>query len=154
MPGNALGGDVEAATFVGTEEARIGQEWLFALPLPYNKSDRELTITGANVVDVPSGLTVRGVSAHALKDTGGEMTLLARIGATDPVAKELEAAKDLSKKPNRIKRKSLSSVYYVARIKVIGPVASEVEKCRFTYRQANKQYAQVVGCRLQIQLKG
>ncbi|MEU5335669.1 hypothetical protein AB0G51_20425 [Streptomyces asoensis] len=153
LPGTSLGGNIEAANFVGTEEGKVGREWNFALPLPYNKSAKGLLITGAKVLDPPPGLESHGVSAHALASTGGEVALLSRFGADEPVAKELAASKDIAKTPVTVGPHSLSAVYYVARVKIIGPVSKEIEKCRFEYQQDGKSYAQVVGCRLQLFVK-
>ncbi|MER5586533.1 hypothetical protein ABT090_33525 [Streptomyces asoensis] len=138
---------------MGTEEGKIGQEWNFGLPLPYNKSTKSLLITGAKVLDPPPGLKVRGVSAHTLASTGGDVVLLSQFGGDDPVAKEFDASKDISRTPVTVGPRSLSKVYYVARVKITGPVSKEIEKCRFEYQQDGKSYAQVIGCRLQLYVK-
>jgi hypothetical protein len=153
LAGTSLGGESEAASWIGHDQVAIGQEWLFALPLPYNKSAKDLTITRAEVIDLPPGTQLTGMSAHALRDTDDSVIGLALAGSSDMTTKLLAKAKNVVDKPVTVKPRSLSDVYYVARIKVTGKIAKEVERCRFEYEQDGKHYAQVIGCRLKLTLK-
>ncbi|MFI1015405.1 hypothetical protein [Streptomyces sp. NPDC020965] len=152
ITGHALGGDAEASTYTGFENAEIGEEYRFALPLPYNKSAKDLTITGARVVHVPPGMKVMGMSAHAMADTDDAVIATARSEG-DLAADALNRAKDLIDEPIEVKAKSLGDRYYVVRIKVTGPVKGDVETCHFEYRQGSRDYHQIIGCHFVLKLQ-
>ncbi|MFE7133092.1 hypothetical protein ACFVIM_19760 [Streptomyces sp. NPDC057638] len=151
LRGTALGGDTEAATFTGLEDVEIGEEYRFALPLPYNRSATDLTVTGAKVINVPEGLSVTGMSAYARSDTDNSVVGAARPG--DELEATLNRARDVIDEPIRVTAGALADRYYVVKIKVTGQVRGDIKSCRFTYKQESREYHQVIGCHYILNLK-
>ncbi|MEU3344874.1 hypothetical protein ABZ723_07695 [Streptomyces sp. NPDC006700] len=64
VPGNALATDgVQSSGTVGTEHARVGEIWYFALPVPNNTSSTPIAITKVSVLHIPAGIKVLGYGA-------------------------------------------------------------------------------------------
>ncbi|MCX4678991.1 hypothetical protein OG413_27395 [Streptomyces sp. NBC_01433] len=79
-PGTALAGDgTQSSGVVGTENARVGEVWYFALPVPHNTSSRSIEITDVALKHIPSGIEVLEYGAYHLEDAGG-LPLLADSG--------------------------------------------------------------------------
>lgn len=53
---------------------------------------------------------------------------------------DLLKAKNYAEHPVKVKAKSGSDIYYVARVKVTGPIEGALKGCRFWYRQGSQQY--------------
>ncbi|GAA2787945.1 hypothetical protein GCM10019017_36660 [Streptomyces showdoensis] len=68
--GDALTGPGDSA-IVGSEHAKIGQYWWFALPMVQNQSDSPVKLTGVQVLDPPKGLQVIGYTAFSSAETRG-----------------------------------------------------------------------------------
>ncbi|WNO70194.1 hypothetical protein [Streptomyces sp. AM8-1-1] len=88
-----------------------------------------------------------------MKETDNAVIWLTSAGSGDPGSKLLDASKDLSSRAVNVKARSASGVYYVAHLKVTGPISTDVEKCRYEYQQDGKRYTQTIGCRLELRLK-
>lgn len=69
----------QSSGVVGTENAKVGEVWYFALPVPYNTSSQAIEITEVALKRVPAGIEVLEYGAYHLEDAG-ELPLLADDG--------------------------------------------------------------------------
>ncbi|SHH95310.1 hypothetical protein SAMN05444521_2812 [Streptomyces sp. 3214.6] len=135
---------------VGYDHAVVGQEFWYALPIPTNKSQKDVRIIKAEMIDPPSGVKVLGYGAYRLADTGG-LPLMAVDGA--PGTPEYRKLKDHSKSGFKVKARALSEVFYVAHLKVTGPIRKNPTNCSFEYTQSDQRYVQTLGCEFELRLK-
>ncbi|OKK06529.1 hypothetical protein AMK26_11020 [Streptomyces sp. CB03234] len=148
--GEAIHGGQHAQGTVGYDHARVGEEWWFALPLPYNQSSRPLRITKVELIDVPAGLEVAGYPAFDLDDTDG-VPLLAKEGV--PHMPRFSRLVDHSAAGVVVEPNSFSGYYYAAHLKITGPIREKGQGCRFQYEQDGEKYEQIVGCAFALRLE-
>ncbi|TLQ45343.1 hypothetical protein [Streptomyces marianii] len=113
-------------------------------------SAREIEITKAEMLDVPSGIEVIEYGAYNLEDTQG-LPLIAPEG--DPFTPKFREFKDYSEEGFTVKAKAVSDVFYVAHLRVTGKIQRNASECRFEYRQGGVAYNQTLRCGLELRLK-
>ncbi|OEJ94669.1 hypothetical protein [Streptomyces thermolilacinus] len=131
----------------GTEKAAVGQEWWFALPVPHNTSDETIRITGAHLVSVPRGLDVSGYGAFEIDKTGGVYLLSNAADSSNPRFTQLE---NHIGRPVEVRPRQASGIYYLARLRITGPVEGNVRGCRYEYEQGSRLYTQTLDCEAEI----
>ncbi|CAL9513355.1 hypothetical protein [Streptomyces sp. enrichment culture] len=131
----------------GTEKAAVGQEWWFALPVPHNTSREAIKITSAQVVSVPKGLEVSGYGAFEIDETGGVYFL---SNAADPSNPRFAELKNHINRPVEVRPNQASEIYYLARLRVTGPVEDNVRGCRYEYERGSRLYTQTLDCEAEI----
>lgn len=134
----------------GTEKATVGQEWWFALPVPHNTSREAIKITRAEVVSVPKGLEVSGYGAFEIADTGGVYFLSNAADSASPRFAKLENHID---RPVEVRPQQSSKIYYLARLRVTGPVDDNIRDCRYEYEQGSRLYTQTLNCEAEIRIQ-
>ncbi|MEW2117698.1 hypothetical protein AB0945_21405 [Streptomyces sp. NPDC005474] len=149
-PGDALNGGLQSQGLVGSDQAKVGQDWWFALPVPVNKSSKELEITKVSLVEVPKGMKVIEYGAYDRADTEG-LALLVLEGA--PHMPRLDRLKNYINEPIKVAAHKESEIYYLAHLKITGQASQSARYCRFLYRQGGKQYAQTLDCEVKLQTK-
>ncbi|MEW2130354.1 hypothetical protein [Streptomyces sp. NPDC005435] len=148
--GRDLNGGTQSGVTVFYDQARIGSEFWVSLPQVSNSADRPLSLTKARVTRVPRGLKVVEYRAVSVKDMGGHAMAMrtgGRGGMPDP-----EKLHDYAGQPIRVKPKSVSDYYYMARIRVTAPVRENLTGCRFWYHQGKTAYRQDLDCDTEIRL--
>ncbi|MGW6902905.1 hypothetical protein [Streptomyces sp. NPDC054940] len=148
--GSALNGGMQSAGDVGYEHAEVGDEYWAGLPLTWNTSTQDVEIRKAEFSQVPKGLKVIGYRAVNVNETDGNI-LFARADGKGGMP-DLSKARNYAGHPFKVKAKSGSDIYYVARVKVTGPVQGALKGCRFWYRQGSQQYRQQLECSTIIRL--
>ncbi|SMF80043.1 hypothetical protein [Streptomyces sp. Amel2xC10] len=148
--GTALDGGMQAEAEIAFEHAQVGEEYWVSLPLTSNASAKPLTLEKAEITHVPKGLRIIGYRAVSARDTDGHAMGVAPAG-TDQVH-DLEHARDHADRPVRVESDSVSDVYYLARLRVTGPVRADLTGCRYRYRQGGAEYRQDLPCVTRIRL--
>ncbi len=131
----------------GTEKARVGQEWWFALPVPHNTSGQAIKITRAEVMSVPQGLEVTGYGAFKINDTGGVYFL---SNAADSASPRFQELRNYIDQPVEVQPNQASKIYYLARLRVTDRVHGNVRDCRYEYEQGSRRYTQTLSCEAEI----
>ncbi|MFH8843210.1 hypothetical protein [Streptomyces sp. NPDC017868] len=137
--GESLGEGAQSSGVVGSDNARIGQEWAIALPVIQNISDSEIKVTKARVDHVPEGLEVLEYTAYNRYDTEG-VALLSYAGA--PGMPDFEKFRNYAGSPISVKSNSESDIYYVVKVKVTGRIEGSMEGATFSYRSEGRLYEQ------------
>ncbi|MFF4574236.1 hypothetical protein [Streptomyces sp. NPDC001410] len=126
--GHALDGGMRSAGNVGYEHAQIGDEYWAGLPLPWNKSGQDIQLTAAEFTHVPKGLKVIEYRAFNGDETDGNVVFARTDG--DSTMGDLFKVRNYDGHPVTVKAKTSSHVYYVARVKVTGPIHDDLSDCR------------------------
>ncbi|MCP3822186.1 hypothetical protein NLX86_30080 [Streptomyces sp. A3M-1-3] len=145
--GQALAGGQQSNGVVGSEHAKVGQTWWFALPVPYNTSSSPIEITNVELVDVPKGITVLDYGAYSSEDTEG-VALLVVEG--DKYTPRFHKLKNHAADGVVVPAGKESDIYYLAKMKIIDPPKGAARYCRFDYRQAGKEYTQTLDCEVEL----
>ncbi|MFE7889635.1 hypothetical protein [Streptomyces sp. NPDC057412] len=148
--GSALDGGMQSAGDIGYEHAQVGEEYWAGLPMTWNTSDQDLEITRAEFSHVPQGLEVIEYRAVDGNETDGNILFSRNDGKSG--LSDLLKAKNHAGRPVKVKAKSGSDIYYVARVKVTGPIHGALKDCRFWYQQDHKEYQQRVDCSTIVRL--
>ncbi|MFE7277254.1 hypothetical protein [Streptomyces sp. NPDC057623] len=141
---------MQSAGDVGYEHAQIGEEYWAGLPLTWNTTAEDVEITKAEFSEVPKGLKVIEYRALNGNQTDGNI-LFARTDGKGGMP-DLFKARNYAGHPVKVKAKSGSDIYYVARVKVTGPPQGALKGCRFWYRQGSQQYQQQLDCSTIVRL--
>ncbi|SNX88553.1 hypothetical protein SAMN06272735_9009 [Streptomyces sp. TLI_55] len=141
---------MQSAGTLGNDHARAGQQWWAALPLPYNKSNKPIEITGAKFTRVPKGLEVVGYGAYARDDSEGVVMLMEH---GSPGMPRLDKLKDHFRDANQVKAKTESSIYYGAWLKVTGRITGNLGGCKFEYRQSGSDFDQTLDCDIALRVE-
>ncbi|MFF8867781.1 hypothetical protein ACF08B_37710 [Streptomyces sp. NPDC015139] len=149
--GNALDGGMQSAGNVGYEHAQVGHEYWAGLPLPWNTSRSDIRLTAAEFTHVPKGLKVVEYRAFDAGETDGNV-IFASTDADESSMGDLFKMRNYAGRAMTVKAKSSSRVYYVARVKVTGPVHDSLSGCRYSYRQGATQYQQHIDCSTIVRL--
>ncbi|MFF9158390.1 hypothetical protein ACF1AB_39900 [Streptomyces sp. NPDC014846] len=149
--GNALDGGMQSAGNVGYEHAQIAHEYWAGLPLPWNTSSSDIRLTAAEFTHVPKGLKVVEYRAFDAGETDGNV-IFASTDADESSMGDLFRMRNYAGHAVTVKAKSSSRVYYVARVKVTGPVHDSLSGCRYSYRQGATQYQQDIDCSTIVRL--
>ncbi|MEU1439698.1 hypothetical protein ABZ438_37420 [Streptomyces sp. NPDC005786] len=150
LAGSALDGGIQSNGTVGSDHVKIGEEWWAAFPVPFNASAQRLEITGAELASVPEGLKVIEYGAYDRRDTDG-FALLSKQGS--PGMPKFDKLKNHIGEANGVSGKSESAIYYLARLKVTGPIHANVTGCEFKYRQGSREYTQTLECDVALRLE-
>ncbi|MGW0607505.1 hypothetical protein [Streptomyces sp. NPDC002640] len=138
---------IQSSGVVGSNHAKVGETWWFALPAPENTSSEPVEITDVSVLHVPAGIDILEYGAYDINDTEG-LPLLAREGeAHGPEFARLENHID---DPVSVAAGAQSDIFYVAKMKIVAPPKGNARQCRFTYRQDEKQFTQTLNCELSL----
>jgi hypothetical protein len=133
---------------LGFNTVHQGTTYRFAFPVPQNKSDRPIKLTGASVQSVPPGAQVLGYPIYSLAEVGN---YLLDYDDSDPGnTVRLQTMKDYSKTGVTIAAHSDSKYYVMVAVKVIGTVTHTLSGCRFEYTQGNHNYSQTFPCEFQL----
>ncbi|GLF95166.1 hypothetical protein [Streptomyces yaizuensis] len=148
MPGQALGREGgQSSGVVGNENARVGEVWYFALPVPHNSSSKPIDITSVEVKDIPNGLKLISYSAYDLDDTQGLPMLAKEGGAHTPAFAKL---KNYANEPVTVAAGKESDIFYLAKLKITAPPEESARWCRFDYRQGGVKYTQTLDCEVEL----
>lgn len=147
--GTALDGGMQSEVDAGYDYAQIGQEYWVSLPQTANLSGKPLTLLSATLAPTPKGVRILEYRAVSGNDTDGHLVGAARIGAEGG---QLERARNYAGHPIVVKPHHVSDIYYMARIKVTGPIHGELATCRFRYRQGSDTYRQDLRCVTEIKV--
>jgi hypothetical protein len=131
---------------VGTEHAKVGETWWFALPVPTNTTSQPIEITDVAVLDVPHGIKVLKYGAYSKVDTEG-IPLLVREGGDAP---DFSRLTNHIGKPVRVAPRAESDVFYLAKLKITSPPQGSTRQCRFDYRQGGQAYTQTLDCEVEL----
>ncbi|MFJ4514523.1 hypothetical protein [Streptomyces sp. NPDC088816] len=150
VPGNALATDgVQSSGTVGTEHARVGEIWYFALPVPNNTSSTPIAITKVSVLHIPAGTKVLGYGAYDLNDTEG-LPLPAKEGET--YTPDFAQLKNYATKPLKVPAGKGSDIFHLAKMRITAPPKETVRECRFEYEQGGRTYVQTLDCELELKV--
>jgi hypothetical protein len=148
--GHSLNGGIRSNGTVGTDHVRVGEEWWVAFPPVVNTSKQRLEVTGVKLLDVPKGLKVTEYRAVDSAESEG-VSLISRQG--DPDMPDITRLKDHSGRPIEVNSGTDSDIYFVARLKVTGPISKNANGCQFEYEQDSKKYAQTLQCDTALRLE-
>ncbi|MET8582222.1 hypothetical protein ABZX39_15225 [Streptomyces collinus] len=149
--GNALDGGTQSAGNVGYEHAQVGDEYWAGLPIPWNTSRSDIQLSAAEFTHVPKGVKVVEYRAFDADETDGNV-VFASTDAHESGMGDLFKVRNYAGRAVTIKADSGSNVYYVARIKVTGPVHDSLSGCRYSYRQGATRYQQDIDCSTSVRL--
>ncbi|MFF4897914.1 hypothetical protein [Streptomyces sp. NPDC001068] len=141
--GTALDGGMHSQGEADYPYAQPGDEYWVALPAPANTSGTPLTVLDATIAPAPRGVRILGYRAVSAEYAGGYLLGFAHVGAEDSV---LERAHDYAGDPIPVEPHQRSDVYYLARLRVTGPIHGKLTTCRFRYRQGSNVYRQDLRC--------
>ncbi|KOV99088.1 hypothetical protein ADK65_19275 [Streptomyces sp. NRRL B-1140] len=131
---------------MGTEHAKVGETWWFALPVPANTTSHPIEITDVAVIHVPHGIKVLKYGAYSKVDTEG-VPLLVREGGDAPDFARLTNHID---KPVKVAPGAESDIFYLAKLKITSPPRGSARECRFDYRQGDQDYTQTLDCEVEL----
>jgi hypothetical protein len=133
---------------LGFNTVHQGTTYRFAFPVPQNKTDQPIKLTGASVQSVPSGVQVLGYPIYSLAEVGN---YLLDYDDSDPGnTVRLQTMKDYSKVGVSIAAHSDSKYYVMVAVKVTGTVTHNLSGCRFEYTTGNHRYSQTFPCEFQL----
>jgi hypothetical protein len=147
--GSVLDGGLASQVDVQYFSLRIGQEYWVSLPQVTNSSSEPVTVTKARFVSLPHGLKLISYKAMSVEDSDGYPLGVTPIKGGD---EDLTGFPDHSGKPFTVKARQSAKLYYVARVKVTGPVTGDTTQCRFWYQQHSVKYRQDLRCVDQLRL--
>ncbi|MFJ3641014.1 hypothetical protein ACIPRD_14805 [Streptomyces sp. NPDC090108] len=147
--GSALDGGEQTRMDISFEHAQIGQEYWVSLPQTSNRSSRALTVLNAEITPVPQGIRIMEYRADSGSDTDGHPVGVSLIKADGD---DLAEAPDHAGHPVPIRAHHMTDIYYLARVKVTGPIRGAFTKCRYRYRQGSTTYQQDLPCQTDIRL--
>ncbi|MGW2702356.1 hypothetical protein [Streptomyces sp. NPDC001340] len=146
--GTVLNGGMQSTGTVGSEHAHVGQEYWVGLPVTFNTSNKPVTVLDGTILQVPQGLKLLRYGAFSAEELGDNLLL-----ASDSESmRQVDRAKDHHGEPIRIPPHDSADVYFMARVRVTGPVRGLLSGCRYRYRQGDVEYQQDLRCRTEIKL--
>ncbi|MEU7579390.1 hypothetical protein AB0B50_17500 [Streptomyces sp. NPDC041068] len=134
---------------MGSEHARVGEVWYFALPVPRNTSTEPIEITEVSVEHVPAGLKTLGYGAYDLEDTEGLPLLAKKNGPHMP---DFGKLKNHATKPVKVAAGTESDIFYLAEVRITAPPKDTARQCRFAYRQGGRSYTQTLDCEVELKV--
>ncbi|MFE2292532.1 hypothetical protein [Streptomyces sp. NPDC059452] len=144
--GSALAADgMQSSGSVGNDNARVGEIWYFALPVPSNISADPIGITQVAVEHVPPGIEVLGYGAYHLYDTDG-LPMLAKKG--EPHTPDFARLRNYADQAVEVPAGEGSDIFYLAELKITAPPEGPVRRCRFEYTQNGRAHTQTMDCEL------
>ncbi|MGW2612841.1 hypothetical protein ACWC4A_52640 [Streptomyces mirabilis] len=146
--GHALGAGLLEQADLEYVQLRIGKEYWLNLPQATNVSGEPVTVLKARFVSLPKGLKLIGYKVVSTEDTDGF-----GIGVL-PVNSKFDDVTGLPERSTTftVKAHKPAVWYYMARLKVTGPVTGDTSQCRFWYRQGSVKYRQDLRCVNQLRL--
>lgn len=144
-----LDGGLASQVEIQYPNLRPGHEYWISLPQATNSSSKPVTVDKAKFVNLPHGLKLIGYKAISVEDSDGYAMGVTPIKGGD---EDLTGLRDHSDKPFTVKAHQPAGIYYVARVRVTGPVSGDTAQCRFWYQQKSEKYAQNLRCVNQLRL--
>jgi hypothetical protein len=133
---------------LGFNTVHQGTTYRFAFPVPQNKTDQPIKLTGASVQSVPPGVQVLGYPIYSLAEVGN---YLLDYDDSDPGnTVQLQTKKDYAGTGVTIAPHGDSKFYVMVAVKVTGTVTHTLSGCRFDYTQSNHRYSQTFPCEFQL----
>ena len=119
-----------------------------AFPVPRNKTDQAIKLTGAAVQTVPAGAQVLGYPIYSLDEVGD---YLLNYDDSDQVGTvSLQKVKDYAGTDITIPPHSDSKYFVMVAVKVVGPVTQPLRGCTFDYTLGSHKYRQSFPCEFQL----
>lgn len=138
----------QSSGVIGFNRVRQGSTYRFAFPVPRNKSDQAVKLTGASIEQTPAGVQVLGYPIYSLKEVGD---YLLNYDDSDPGnALSLKAKKDYSAEGVTIAPGSDSEFFVMVAVKVVGAVTQVLSGCSFDYTVGSRKYHQSFPCEFQL----
>jgi hypothetical protein len=138
----------QASGVIGFNKVRQGTTYRFAFPVPRNKTNHPVKLTGASVQTVPAGAQVIGYPIYSLDEVGD---YLLNYDDSDQVGvKSLQTVKDYAKSGITIPPRSDSKYFVMVAVKVVGPVIETLKGCTFEYTVGASTYRQSFPCEFQL----
>lgn len=138
----------QASGVIGFNKVHQGTTYRFAFPVPRNKTDHPVKLTGASVQTVPAGAQVLGYPIYSLDEVGD---YLLNYDDSDRVGvKDLQTVKDYAKSGITIPPRSDSKYFVMVAVKVVGPVTQTLKGCTFDYTFGAGKYRQSFPCEFQL----
>jgi hypothetical protein len=138
----------QASGVIGFNRVHRGTTYRFAFPVPRNKTDQAIKLTGAAVQTVPAGAQVLGYPIYSLDEVGD---YLLNYDDSDQVGTvSLQKVKDYAGTDITIPPHSDSKYFVMVAVKVIGPVTQPLRGCTFDYTLGSHKYRQSFPCEFQL----
>lgn len=138
----------QASGVIGFNRVHQGTTYRFAFPVPRNKTEHAVKLTGASVQTVPAGAQVLGYPIYSLDEVGD---YLLNYDDSDQVGvKSLQTVKDYAKPGITIPPRSDSKYFVMVAVKVVGPVTQALSGCTFDYTVGSHKYQQSFPCKFQL----
>lgn len=138
----------QASGVIGFDKVHQGTTYRFAFPVPRNKTDHAIKLTGASVQTVPAGAQVIGYPIYSLDEVGD---YLLNYDDSDQVGvKSLQTVKDYAQDGITISPRSDSRYFVMVAVKVVGPVTQTLKGCTFEYSVGASEYQQSFPCEFQL----
>ena len=138
----------QAAGTIGYTHVAPGKTYRFSFPVPQNKLDRPIELTGARVEQIPAGASLVDYELYSLKDVGD-------YPLTYDVTNSANTD-DLLHKKNYIHDRAIipahsdSEYWAMVAIKVTGTVQQHLKGCVYRYVVGTKHYEQQFPCEFQL----
>ncbi len=138
----------QSSGVLGVNRVQQGSTYRFAFPVPRNKSDQVIKLTGASIEHTPAGVQVLGYPIYSLAEVGD---YLLSYDDSDPGnTLSLEAKKDYSAEGVTIPPRSDSDFFVMVAVKVVGPVTQVLSGCIFDYTVGSQKHRQSFPCEFQL----
>lgn len=138
----------QASGVIGFSKVYTGTTYRFAFPVPRNKTDHPVKLTGASIQTVPAGAQILGYPVYSLDEVGD---YLLNYDDSDRVGvKDLQTVKDYAKSGVTIQPRSDSKYYVMVAVKVVGPVTQTLKGCTFEYAVGARTFRQSFPCEFQL----
>jgi len=117
---------------------------LLSFPFMVNRSDRQVTVTGFSVQNVPRGLRVLGYRVLNTNETHG----LINVGYLGGGSRKdnVTAYRDYFGKSITVPPRSPSSYYAMVEVRLTGKVRTDLTGCVVHYTTAGERFTQTLGC--------
>jgi hypothetical protein len=138
----------QASGVIGFSTVHQGTTYRFAFPVPQNKSDRPVKLTGASLQSLPAGVLVLGYPIYSLAEVGSYLLNYDDSDTANTV--RLQTKRDYANTGVTIAAHSDSAYFVMVAVKVTGPVTHTLSGCRFDYSRANHHFTQTFPCEFQL----
>lgn len=121
-----------------------GAVYALSFPFMVNRSDRQVTVTGFSVQNVPRGLRVLGYRVLNTNETHG----LINVGYLGGGSRKdnVTAYRDYFGKSITVPPRSPSSYYAMVEVRLTGKVRTDLTGCVVHYTTAGERFTQTLGC--------
>gem|GEM_PF-4292661 len=133
---------------IGFNKVHVGTTYRFAFPVPQNKIDRPIKLTGAAVQTIPAGAEVVAYPIYSLDEVGDYLLNYDDSDQTNTVL--LQKVKDYSRDGVTIAPRSDSKYFVMVAVKMVGPVTQPLRGCTFSYTMGSRRYRQSFACEFRL----